>query len=152
MVADAEEEVAEAVTGGIVIEPPPGHVVRVGPRDLRTRPASRSLSAAALGLVLIAATCPPYQNVGINSTPSEAQIFVDGDLVGLTPAQISVGTLDDHKVYLKKEGYRPELVVLFLHRPTDQINFLTPPDVHVTLTPLSNSSLDSDVTVEIEAE
>jgi hypothetical protein len=144
--------VAEAATGGTVTEPPARYALRVGPRDLRTRPAFRRLNAAALGLALIAATCPPYQNVGINSTPSEAQIFVDGDLVGHTPAQISVGTLDDHKVYLKKEGYRPELVVLLLHRPTDQINFLTPPDVYVTLTPLSDSSLDSDVTVEIEEE
>jgi hypothetical protein len=126
--------------------------VRVGPRDLRNRPEFRSLRAAALGLALIAATCPPYQNVGINSSPSEAQIFVDGELVGLTPAQMPVGTLDDHKVYLKKEGYRPELVVLLLHRPTDQINFLTPPDVFVTLTPMSDSSLDSDVTIEVEEE
>ena len=110
------------------------------------------LAVSALGLALVAATCAPYQDVGIQSTPSEAEIFVDGELVGHTPKRLPITTLGDHKVYLKKEGYRPELVVLLLHRPLDRINFLTPPDIVVTLTPLSDSSLDSDLRIEIEEE
>ncbi len=110
------------------------------------------LTTAALCLALVAATCAPYQNVGISSTPSQAEVFVDGELVGLTPQRLAIGTFSDHKVYVKKEGYRPELVVLMLHRPTDRINFLTPPDVHITLTPTDDATRESGLDIELEEE
>lgn len=112
--------------------------------------ALRALVTASLGIVLQGATCAPYQNVSVHSTPAAAQVFVDGDFIGVTPQRLAIGTLSDHKVFLKKDGYRPELVVLTLHRPTDGINFLTPPDVYVTLSPLDGSERDSDVEVQLE--
>ena len=105
----------------------------------------------ALGLTftLAAATCEPYQNVGITSSPPGAEVFVDGNRLAHTPTQLPVATLQDHKVYLKLEGYRPELVVLALHRPGDGIYFLTPPDVHVVLQRGAGSS-EGEVDVELE--
>ncbi len=110
------------------------------------------LAVSALGLALVAATCVPYQVVGIHSTPREAEIFVDGELVGHTPRRLPITTLGDHKVYLKKEGYRPELVILTLQKPADRINFLIPPDVLVTLVPLDDASIDSDLRIELEED
>ncbi len=90
--------------------------------------------------------------MGVDSRPSEAEVFVDGFLIGHTPARIPIATLSDHKVYLKKEGYRPELVILTLHERPDRINFLTPADVFVALVPLDDTSVDSDLSIELEED
>ncbi len=119
---------------------------------IRARRTSATLAASALGLALVAATCAPYQNVGIYSRPAEAEVFIDGSLIGRTPTRIPIGTLSDHKVYLKKEGYRPELVILTLREPADRIRFLTPPDIFVTLVPLDDASIDSDLSIELEED
>ncbi len=145
--------VAEEAETGIATDAPRSRTAERRLRRFMQIPrAFPVLAVSALGLALVAATCVPYQVVGIHSTPREAEIFVDGELVGHTPRRLPITTLGDHKVYLKKEGYRPELVVLLLHRPLDRINFLTPPDIYVTLTPLSDSSLDSELRIELEEE
>ena len=77
-------------------------------------------------------------------------MFVDGFRIGQTPTRLPIGTLSDHKVYLKKQGYRPELVILTLHEPADRINFLTPPDILITLVPLDDRSVGSDLRIELD--
>lgn len=79
--------------------------------------------------------CAAYQNVGIESDPPGAEIYLDGRLAGTTPLELRVSREAAHTVYLKKEGYRPELVVLDLHNAADGIDFLTPADVTRRLTP-----------------
>ena len=112
-----------------------------------------ALAASTFGLALLAATCAPYQNVGIDSRPAKAEVYVDGFLIGKTPTRVPIGTRSDHKVYLKKDGYRPELIILTLREPpADRINFLTPPDVFVTLVPLDDASIDSDLRIELEED
>ncbi len=95
--------------------------------------------------------CAMYQNVGIDSRPPGAEIFLDGESVGHTPARLPIGRVIDHSVYLKKDGYQPRLVVLTFHPEDDGIHFLTPADVRVPLAPLPDS-MDRDVDIEIEED
>lgn len=103
------------------------------------------------GLLLVAAltassclSCPPaFQRVNVRTEPAGADIFLDGDLVKKkTPAGLEMSTLQDHKVYLKKEGYRPELVVVERKRTKDGVVYLSPPDISVALQSLASEGLD----------
>ncbi len=110
---------------------------------------------AAAGILILcvstAATCVPYQNVGIESTPAAADVYLDGELVGVTPLRIRIPTGTDHSVFLKKEGYQSRMLVLDQNRPADGIDFLTPADLRVRLVPLTGPP-DREVEVEIEKE
>ena len=57
-----------------------------------------------------------------------------------------------HTVYLKKEGYRPELVVIEKHDANDGIDFLTPADVVKRLSPGPSSDPELERRLKIEAE
>ena len=108
---------------------------------------------AALGLLGLSscAACARYQHVGIASAPAGAAIFLDGEKIGETPHREAIPRDKEHAVYLKKPGYRPELVVLDLHRPEDGVWFFTPADVWVELAPLANAT-DLERSLEIEVE
>lgn len=98
---------------------------------------------------LAGATCAPYQKVGIESSPAAAEIYVDGDLVGETPAEVRVPTGEDHSVFIKKQGYKSRLVVLNRNEPQDGIDFLTPADIRVRLVPLTDPK-GRELEVEVE--
>jgi hypothetical protein len=114
---------------------------------------ARRLNLVLLALTLVApgscATCAKYQNVGIETLPVGAEIFLDGEKIGETPHRQAIERDRDHAVFLKKPGYRPELVVLGLNRPSDGLWFFTPADVKVELTPLSGS-LDRSLEIELD--
>jgi hypothetical protein len=96
--------------------------------------------------------CAAYQNVGVESDPPGAQIYLDGKLVGTTPKQVRVSRERDHMVYLKREGYRPEPVVLEKHDAFDGIDFLTPADVVKRLTPGQSSDPELERKLKIEVD
>lgn len=106
-----------------------------------------ALAVLALGVC----ACAQYQHVGVDSTPAGAEIFLDGEKVGTTPARLRIQRDKDHSVYLKREGYRPELVVLTLNPTADGIDFLTPADVRVQMLP-GLGEPGRDLEVEVEAE
>ena len=110
------------------------------------------LSARLVPLVLVLSGCAAYQNVGIESDPPGAQIYVDGKLEGVTPLQLRVSRDAPHTVYLKKEGFRPELVVLERHEANDGVDFLTPADVSRRLAPGPSSDPDLERRLKIEIE
>jgi len=101
---------------------------------------------------LCLAGCAAYQNVAIESNPPGAEIFLDGKPVGQTPQNLRVSRDLDHTVYLKKEGFRPELVVLEKHEANDGIDFLTPADVvkHLSPGPSSDPELERRLKLEVE--
>ena len=105
------------------------------------------LSGFGLGLC----GCASSQRMGIESAPAGAEIYLDGVLVGHTPAQVRLARDRPHKVFLKLEGYRPELVVVERHTPSDRIDFLTPADVRVRLVPEA-SGIDRDLDIRVEPE
>ena len=99
-----------------------------------------------------ALACAAVQNVGVESDPPGAQIYLDGQLVGQTPATLEVGRDTAHTVYLKRDGYRPELVVLERHEANDGIDFLTPADVAKRLSPGPSSDPELERRLKIEVD
>ena len=110
--------------------------------------ARHLVAAAALG----AAACAHYQNIGVQSDPSGANVYLDGELVGKTPTQLEVGRDRAHTVYLKREGYRPELVLLQHHDANDGIDFLTPADIAKRLSPGPSSDPELERQLKIEVD
>jgi hypothetical protein len=110
---------------------------------------ARLLVAAA---ALSAAACAHYQNVGVESDPPGADVYLDGELVGKTPTQLEVGRDGAHSIYLKREGYRPELVLLERHEANDGIDFLTPADVTKRLSPGPSSDPELERQLKIEVD
>jgi hypothetical protein len=106
----------------------------------------------ALSLALFLTACASYQNIAIESEPAGAEIFLDGKSVGATPQSLRISREQAHTVYLKKEGFRPELVVLEKHDANDGIDFLTPPDVVKRLAPGPSSDPEMERRLKIEAE
>ena len=96
--------------------------------------------------------CSAYQNFSIESDPPGAEIFLDGKSVGATPQSLRVSREQAHTVYLKKEGYRPELVVLEKHDANDGIDYLTPADVMKRLSPGPSTDPELERRLRIEAE
>jgi hypothetical protein len=87
--------------------------------------------------------------LAVRSQPEAAQIFVDGELAGETPARLALPRQVDHSVFVKKEGYRPELVLVHSNRSPDGLEFLTPHEIDVTLVPLVDTR-PRDLEVETE--
>ena len=106
----------------------------------------------ALFLAVCLAGCSAYQNIAIESDPPGAEIFLDGKSVGQTPQNLRVPRDLDHTVYLKKDGYRPELVVLEKHEANDGIDYLTPADVAKRLSPGPSSDPELERRLRIEVE
>lgn len=105
---------------------------------------------ACLAAALALSGCAAYQNVGIESDPPGAQIYLDGKLAGVTPLELQVGRDSAHTVYLKKEGYKPELVVLDKHDTADGLDFLTPADVTRRLSPGPSSDPELERRLKLE--
>jgi PEGA domain-containing protein len=108
--------------------------------------------AIAFLAALCAAGCAHYQSVGVESDPAGADIYLDGELVGKTPMEVDVGRDAAHTLYLKREGYRPELVLLERHEANDGIDFLTPADVTRRLSPGPSSDPDLERRLKIDVE
>jgi hypothetical protein len=106
-------------------------------------------ASSLIGLVL--AGCAQYQYVGVQSQPPGAEVYLDKQLVGRTPLELRIGRTEPHAVYVKRGGYRPELIVLELQHTPDGLAFLTPPDVEVRLVPETDSP-DQQHDLEIEVE
>jgi hypothetical protein len=75
--------------------------------DWPSRAAKASPVAQNAQLVQASATTTesPASQIAVTSTPSKADIEVDGDFVGSTPSTIDV-TPGEHSVVIKKSGYK----------------------------------------------
>jgi hypothetical protein len=87
--------------------------------------------------------------LSVRSDPEAAEIFVDGEIAGETPARVALPRAIDHSVFIKKEGYRPELVLVHSNRSPEGLEFLTPYEIDVTLVPLLDPR-SRDLEVETE--
>ncbi len=113
------------------------------------------MKARLLGVTVVlccALGCAAVQFVGVESDPPGAQIYLDGKLVGKTPAKLRVSREKDHMVYLKREGYRPEPVVLEKHEANDGLDYLTPADVVKRLAPGQSSDPELERKLKIEVD
>ncbi len=56
--------------------------------------------------------CAHQQTIPVACVPEEVEIYVDGRLLDDVPEELTLRADEDHTLYFKGEGYRPELVVL----------------------------------------
>lgn len=61
---------------------------------------------SATGTITLTPPTPVYGSVDINSTPAEAEIWIDGKQVGTTPMFLSECLVGKHEILLKKSGYK----------------------------------------------
>lgn len=88
----------------------------------------------------------PFQRVAVDATPGDSAIFVDGKPIGVSPQSLNLRADQDHSVFVKRHGYRPELVILRSLRDTGRPR-LEPAAVKVTLMPVTPGR---EVEVEVE--
>ena len=112
----------------------------------------RAFDLIRFALVAGACACAQYQRVGVTSNPPDAEVWLDKQLVGRTPLELRLDRTRDHAVYVKHDGYKPELVVLELLRAPDGLPFLAPPDVEVRLVPGAAETPDQSRDLEIEVD
>ena len=105
-----------------------------------------------LAIALAVSACGHYQMIGVESDPPGAQIYLVGHPVAKTPTTLEVGRDRAHTIYLKREGYKPELVVLDRHTANDGIDYLTPADVTKRLNPGPSSDPELERRLKIEVE
>lgn len=61
---------------------------------------------SATGTITLTPPTPVYGSVDINSTPAEAEVWMDGKKVGTTPMFLSECLVGRHEILLKKSGYK----------------------------------------------
>ena len=66
------------------------------------------------GVITLTPPTPIYGSVDINSTPAEAEIWIDGKQVGTTPMFLSECLVGRHEILLKKSGYKDKKHILLV--------------------------------------
>lgn len=76
------------------------------------RPIRRLALLASAALLAAQPGCAPKQRIPLDVGPGPVLVFIDGELVPETPEAVELRADRDHKVFVKREGYTPQLVVL----------------------------------------
>jgi hypothetical protein len=120
------------------------------PIDRRRPERSRAGGVAACFTVSIAvlvwAACAPKQRVPLDLGPAPVELYVDGALATEVPLEVKLRADRDHKIFVKRAGYVPELVVLET-REVDGRYGLAPAEVRIRLRPIAG---DPDLEIEEE--
>ena len=69
---------------------------------------------SATGTITLTPPTPVYGSIDINSTPAEAEIWIDGKQVGTTPMFLSECIVGEHELLLKKSGYKDKKHILLV--------------------------------------
>jgi hypothetical protein len=76
--------------------------------------------------------CAPRQRVPLELSPLPVEVYLDGVRLENPPAELELRADRDHKLFVKRRGYQPELVVLE-SREVEGSPQLVPPVVRVRL-------------------
>jgi hypothetical protein len=77
------------------------------------RPMRRTSKIATVALcAALIGSCAPKQRIPVDCVPRDVEFYVDGERLEETPEMLVLRADRDHVVFLKGEGYRPEMVVL----------------------------------------
>lgn len=90
---------------------------------------------ALLG-AFVASGCATQQAVPIECVSETVEIYVDGRLIEGNPGLLTLSANDPHTVFIKAEGYEPQLVALVPEPGPDGEMRLTPDNVCVELVPV----------------
>ncbi len=66
------------------------------------------------GVITLTPPTPIYGSVDINSTPADAEVWMDGKKVGTTPMFLSECLVGKHEILLKKSGYKDKKHILLV--------------------------------------
>jgi hypothetical protein len=96
------------------------------------------------------AGCTFHTNVTFTSTPSGADVFVDGDRVGKTPVTVPVrwvydGTPDRTTIDMRLEGYQPASTVI--RNTSTGYSYL--PKCHITLKPVGGHAKQETASIDV---
>ena len=94
----------------------------------------RAFAALASALAFALAGCAPMQVVPVDVGPGPVELYVDGERAEAVPARLELRADRDHKIFVKRDGFRPELVVLE-SRTVEGREQLVPGEVRVQLAP-----------------
>ncbi|HVH19445.1 MAG TPA: hypothetical protein VNF72_14180 [Myxococcota bacterium] len=79
----------------------------------RRRLGARSLAAAAVLLQTALLACAPKQRIPLEECVNEkVVVYVDGRMLEVSPAALELRSDQPHKLYIKRPGEPPYLVVL----------------------------------------
>lgn len=108
--------------------------------------------AACVGTALASALlpgCAAKQSVPLECVAEEVEIYVDGRLLEERVDELRLPVDEPHKLYFKRPGHEPQLVVLEPSQDPDGRLRLEPADVCVELVPIG---LDRKLTIELDEE
>jgi hypothetical protein len=111
---------------------------------------SRALACgAALAQVLLLA-CAPKQRIPLDQCVSEkVVVYVDGRLLEVSPADLELRSDEPHKLYIKRPGESPHLVVLEPTPDSEGKLRLEPADPCKEVVAVG---LDRKLTIEVDEE
>jgi len=106
-----------------------------------------SLLRCAFPAALLALGCAAKQQVPLDCITEEVVVYVDGKLLEEHPDALQLRADEPHKIYFKRPGHEPELVVLDTTTGADGKPQLSPANVCIELVPIG---LGRELTIEAE--
>jgi len=110
-------------------------------------PASPARMQAVLLAALLAFGCAAKQRIPLDCVTEEVVVYVDGQLLEEHPDALELRADEPHKIYFKRPGHEPELVVLDTATGDDGRPRLSPDNVCVELVPIG---VERELTIEAE--
>lgn len=104
--------------------------------------------AVACGMAaLLLAGCAAKQQIPLDCLTQEVKVYVDGRLLEENPDMLELSAEDPHKLFVKRPGQEPQLVVLDTTYDDEGRPVLEPADVCAVLVPVP---LERELTIEAE--
>jgi hypothetical protein len=95
--------------------------------------------------VALATGCAAKQQIPLGCVTEEVVVYVDGELLEEHPDVLELRADEPHKIFFKRPGHEPELVVLEPSTDADGRPRLEPADVCIELVPVG---LERELTIE----
>ena len=83
----------------------------------------------------LAVACAPRQRIPLDLGPGAVELYVNGERAEAVPQEVELRIDRDHKIFVKRPGYVPQLVVLETQEVDGEVA-LEPPQVRVRLHPV----------------
>jgi hypothetical protein len=89
-----------------------------------------------LGPVLGMLACATNQQISVRCVTQTVEVFVDGQLIEGNPDLLELSVDEPHKVFIRAEGYEPQLYTFEPEVAEDGSLHLTPSNVCIELVPV----------------
>jgi hypothetical protein len=93
--------------------------------------------------------CAPKQMIPLDIGPEPLVVYLDGERLTEIPEELELKANRDHTFFVKRDGYRPKLVILTTHEFEGR-HTLAPDAISLTLKPITDTT--KALTIELEEE